>query len=332
MKVITKIESIRPELPDDLFVICASFEDRSLGSVTRLSGYNAKCTVVVNFLSDSNREGEKRKRETMEYLLKALQPVDFIRMPRLINVGPYNYHALIEQIDNELRLREIGRNNLHATIDISCFTKIQLLFLLKNLLQRKMSSRIRLLYTLPEHYHTSGDKFHRLSIGYYRPISVPFKTSRRNDIDILRRVAILQLGHEGERISSVWRKVEAAKIFLMRPTSDDEKLMKLTEKANDVLLCRARSGDPMFEEAECNRMDIDKAIHQIRSFCERERKNGNTLVSIIPFGPKPFAVASLLSALSLKNLAFEISYAIPTGYNNKYSEGIRETYEYDIEI
>ena len=256
MKVIREIKSIRLDHPDDLFVVCSSFEDRCLGSVRRFSGYEAKCAILVNFLSDSNREGEKRKRETTEYLLKVLQRTDTLRMPRLINVEPYDYPGLIKEIDNELRLREIGRNSLYATIDISSFTKIQLMFLLKNLFERKMSGRIRLLYTLPEHYNISGDKFHRLSIGYYRPISIPFKIRMRNGADILRKVALLQIGHEGERVSSVWRKTEANKILLMCPTSDDENLMKTCEKANSTLLYRAKSGEPMFEQVRCNRLDI----------------------------------------------------------------------------
>jgi len=330
MKSIKELQTIRPLQPDDLFVVCSSFEDRCLGSIKLLSNYCAKSTIIINFFSDSNVEGEKKKREATSYLLKNIRSIDAARMPRMISVGPYNYPELINEIQNELALRGIQEDNIYATIDISCFTKIQLLFLLKHLIEKNSTGKIRLIYTLPESYNTSGDKFHRLSIGFYRPISIPFKIRMRDGADILKKVAILQIGHEGERISSVWRNLEVNKILILNPTSDDKTLMKSSEDANSILLRRAKSGEPLYKVAKCDRLDINRAIRLIKEFCDQERKNGNTLVSIIPLGPKPLAIASLLCAISQENLSFEVSYAIPTGYNSEYSKGIREVFEYMI--
>jgi len=203
------------------------------------------------------------------------------------------------------------------------------MFLIKALLEEKLVNTLRILFTLPKHYYTKGNKFRKLSIGAYDPIPLPFKPSL-TPISNPRRIAIILLGHEGERILCGWRELDPEKTLLITPQSEDRELMKGCESANKFLLNWARSNDPKFKEIKCHRLDIQKAKNEIVSFCEFERNKGEVTFSIISGGPKPIVVGIVLAALSLENMAFDLMYPVPTSYNSNYTDGVAEMYTYTI--
>jgi hypothetical protein len=332
MRSVGKVATIASGTPDDLFITCASFEERCLAVSERLSGFHTRCAAVVNFLSRTNAEGERRKRETAATLIAALTNVDDYTVPRLISVAPYDYIGLWASLQEELQRRRIEGKGLRVTVDISCFTKIQLIFLLKTLVEEEAAAYIRVLYAVPDRYNSKkGDKFSRLAVGYFDPLPLPLRIATTRPLSKLRRIAIVLLGHEGQRTLAAWRRIDPDFSVLVFASSADPALTSITEAENKFLFdiaSRDRSGAVVIK---CEHVDVTAVRDQLIKLLGEESRIGDVRVSIIPFGPKPLLLGTLLAALELDGIDWELMYPIPTAYNSQYSEGVREVYTFGVD-
>ena len=328
---IKNITNILKDKPDDVFLTTASFEkDRCLATADNLYNYSTRFAGVINFLSKTTINGEVKKGQTAEYLLEKLIKVDVTGIPRLITIRPYDYFKFFEIFKEELIRREIGLKNLNITIDVSCLTKIQLIFLIKVFILDGIAKKLRILYTIPDHYNTKGDKFSRLAKGYYEPIIIPIKVSKIRKIQNTFKLCLVITGHEGQRTICAWKFVEPMETILLFTKSGDE-LEKISKKQNEYLLNLSDKKNSYINKIDITDFDIFKIKDTIKNLLKSIRKE-NIRVSIIPFGPKPILIGILLRMVELEDYDFDIIYPIPASYNSNYSEGAKKTSSFLLEF
>ncbi|HEY2293916.1 MAG TPA: hypothetical protein VGM86_24705 [Thermoanaerobaculia bacterium] len=324
------LEQIENSAPDGLLVVCASFEERRCREVVqRASGYKAKCTVVLNFNSSSGKSGSKKQEDSVIFLLDRLRLLDVRGIPRLISVDPYDFFGLWFLLTDELNRHGFGWGSMTATIDISCLTKVQMIFLLREILLTGALTKCRLVYTVPESYNRErGDKFSWLSVGYFDPVVFPIRAEYRATTS-RRRVALALLGHEGQRTLTAWRHVDPDETILLFARSDNERMMEISRRENDFLIAHI-GGDGHENFLNCNFLDIIGARDMVAERLRDIEEQGNVTLSFIPFGPKPMVVGALMAILEARRADVELVYPIPISYNPEYSGGAKDVFFFDF--
>lgn len=326
------VPTVSAEVPgevDDFFLACSSFEEqRCLAAAEHLVDYRSKACIVVNFTASSTAEGELRKRRTAQELCRRLKPFDVLGVPRLLNVAPYAYSEMISKLFEELRRRDIDANRLRATIDISCLTKVQLLFLVAGLILGAHVERIRFLYVVPVSYNsTRGDKFSRLGIGSFKPVVLPLRRWSGHGASTTRRGALVLLGHEGHRTLAALRRVDPDEVLLVEAKSGDEDLEATCRKENEYLFDMTIDRHNHKQILRVERVDISGAMYSISQWLTSYCGDPRAVVSLVPLGPKPLVIAAALACLARPDLTSEVVYPMASKYNPNYSEGVKCIYQ-----
>jgi len=334
MKRVESITTMDSGKPDDLLLVSASFEEeRCLAAAKLLSDYSVRCGVVVNFESKLNARGEEKKRSTSEQLIDIVGSYDTNGIPRHLVVAGHDVVDLTRELKGELRGRGIGLSGLRVTLDISCLTKIQLAGILRFFLSRGVAKRIRILYSYPKEYNTSGwDRYSKLAAGFKSPIVLPFQGFARNAAETESRLAVVCVGHEGERTFAAWRSADAEVTWLVEGTSENEKVMEACRLENRFLyeyVSRGRAGHAKFSFGS---RDLEAVSVNLGTMFDRQGDWQNTQISVIPFGPKPILVGLLFAILSRSNLHAQLVYPVTTGYNSDYSWGIEGVYSSELDV
>ena len=313
---------------DDLFVACESFEDRAVGATARLRDYHSALAVLVSFQSRTKSAiGERKRKKNMSTLVELLEPTRTTRDLRRIRVDAYNALDLTTALGRELESAAISLAGARVTVDITCFTKIQLLFFLAFVGRRIKGGTLRLLYTQPSYY---GSLDHDLASGYEGLLVAPFRGATRAPRgDRLAVVALL--GHEGLRTMHAWTEMEPELTILMKPVSvSDPELNTITMRQNEALIERALGGDPDVSMLECKTTAVVDAHKQYLSSIDLCRRAGMSNLGFIPMGPKPLVAAFALAAVTAQedDLPIDIVYPVPHAYDPDYSVGIGDTSEF----
>jgi hypothetical protein len=327
---IAHISCIKDSAPDDIFITCESFEDRCIGSVLRLKHYQTRMSIIFQFLSRTKGVGGERKREdNRKFLVDSMTKSSIDAKPELLHVDPYNPLDLLLRFDECLESRGIRLRNAKITVDISCFTKIQLLFLIKYLRSKISDGYLRLLYSSPS-YYCSLDLRKNLAIGFHQLRIVPFDDGSDLGLGEQELAMVILLGHEGSRILHAWSELEPSETHLILSSRrGDPELTSITERQNEMLLRRAREGAPGFMLHSASSMQIEDAILLYNSILEDESERaGSVRLAFVPMGPKPLVAAFALSAAETSGLPVDIVYPIPLAYSADYSAGIDSTFSY----
>jgi hypothetical protein len=184
---------------DDVFIVCASFEERTTAVVERFDeGYEVANSFVFKY-DEENRTNLRNI--NFERLMDAFMHHSDKVFP--IVCDHHDPLDLCEKQSTELRNRNI-------IIDITTFTKQYLLVILKYIEEQNPKS-LRLFYTEPEDYAVKWGK--PLSYGLIDIISVPtygghFYIEKEN-------LLILLLGYEGDRAHAIWEKLTPHKTIIL---------------------------------------------------------------------------------------------------------------------
>ena len=165
MNKIEKIYCIRKTLPDDLFITCASFEERFLGVPKLLNTDLIKNFILFKF-SEPNEMREERIKKMRSILNIDNSNITFQQIK--VTHG-YSFESILNfhKIMNE---KGLNHNKIFVTIDISTFTKDLLLNLLFYLIYFIKLKKLRLLYTVPGRYASPDEGW--LSYGI-KKIHIP---------------------------------------------------------------------------------------------------------------------------------------------------------------
>ena len=290
------------ENTDEVFIGCASFEDRTTAVINKLSAeYRVSSSFILKY---DEKDRTTLRDQNFEKLRTAL-------IQRSENAFPIicDHHDPLDGISKIRDLfenRKIVLHDKNITVDITTFTKQFLLVLLKFLEKQKPKS-IRLFYTEPEDYAVKWDK--PLSYGLIDIVSVPsygghFYVEKES-------LLILMLGYEGDRAYGIWERFAPHHTIILigRPSFKNAwegRVEEFNRKLVSKLPEKSKKYIPTLDPFEVNR--------QLDSLIKRFSKSYN--ISISPLGPKPQVVGCYLSAR--KNSDIQIIYAIPKLYEEEY--------------
>lgn len=298
---------------DDIFIVCASFEERTTAVVEKLDeNYRVENSFIFKY-DEKNRTNLRDK--NCETLIKVLERYSESASPVFCN-----HHDPLDGINKfqELcKIKDIVFKNKNITIDITTFTKQYLLVLLKFIEVQKPKS-VRLLYTEPEDYSIKWEK--PLSHGLIDIVSVPsYGGHFYSEKEIL---LILLLGYEGDRAYGIWERLAPHKTIILigRPSFKDSWEGRI-EEFNKKLISKL-SKDSIEYIPTLDPFTVGKSLDElINQF--KQKFN----IAISPLGPKPQVVGCYLSVRKYADV--QVIYAIPKFHEEKYySKKVGRIWEY----
>lgn len=202
---INSLTRLNERNPDDLFICCASFEERCLSS-TATMGTDFLTKFAVIFVVEEplyKKQVEHNMfRLQTELRKKSTEGIFVISCQRS---NPLEGTNQMEDVLRQCKLNTDG--GPFITIDISGFTKIYLLELLHHLVTEKNLGIPRLLHTTQKYLPT------RLTRGIEQITTVPnFYGSPSLEKEA---VLVLFLGFEPERTLAVWKQYNPARTIAL---------------------------------------------------------------------------------------------------------------------
>ena len=288
--------------PDDLYICCASFEERCLAGASKM-GINYQTRFSVVFVIE---EPLYRKQvDSNLYRLKSMLGARSSGGVFVISCqrdSPIEGIAQLKNIWNKCRPRD--PENPFITIDISGFTKIYLMQLLHYLIIDLKSGLPRMLHTTQTYLPT------KLTKGVTQITTIPnFFGSISLD---KQTVLVLFLGFEPERPLAVWKHVNPAKTITLitnPPRYGNLNYLRYAEKNNSYLLSQPSV------EVKSVPSDNPYAVKKVLEAIYGDTKGAFNMV-IGPFGTKPQAVGVFL--FCLEHPKVQVVYSFPTKYTRSY--------------
>jgi len=310
---IEKIENVKcfhPMVQDDVFICCASWEERSLGTLRKFSEY--KFHQGYLFVYDGPNSQRDIHLKKMRKILGKAGPFDVISTSKN---NPFSAVNHFKEALNELKLTV--RKSV-ITIDITTFTKRHILFLLRAIDDLNLWPSIRLLYSEPEDYVT--DLYLPMSTGIRQVSTIPGFVGTQP----LTKPALLIvfLGYEGDRAISLFENLDPNEVILIIPDPPyhlewkgrtEEMNKYLIELIGENQIEYANSRNPFIVTSELERI--------IKSYDLNEWH-----LCIAPFGTKPQTIGIYL--FWQKHIGkCSLIYAQPFKHNKRfYSKGIGKTW------
>ena len=288
--------------PDDLFICCASFEERCLSSTATMgTDFLTKFAVIFVFEEPPyNKQVEHNMFLLQTELRKKTTEGIFVISCQREN--PLEGINQLEDVLRQCKLKTDGGSFI--TVDISGFTKIYLLELLHYLVIDKSLGIPRLLHTTQRYLPT------KLTRGIEQITTVPnFFGSPSWDKET---VLVLFLGFEPERALAVWKQFNPAKTMALitnPPRYGNLDYLKYAQQNNADLLSQ-----PSVAVRDVT-ADNPQAVKKVLEAIHEETKDSFNMV-IGPFGTKPQVVGVFLFYLEHRKV--QVVYSFPAAYTRSY--------------
>jgi len=288
--------------PDDLFICCASFEERCLSSTAKM-GVDFLTKFAVIFVVEEPLYKQQVEhnmfRLQTELRKKATEGIFVISCQRESPIEGINQ---LEDVLRQCKLKTDG--GPFITVDISGFTKIYLLELLHYLVMDKSLGIPRLLHTTQRYLPT------RLTQGIEQITTIPnfFGGSSLEKETVL----VLFLGFEPERALAVWKQFNPARTIALitnPPRYGNLDYLKYAQQSNSSLLSQ-----PSVEVRDVL-ADNPYAVKKVLEAIHEETKDSFNMV-IGPFGTKPQVVGVFLFCSEHRKV--QAVYSFPTTYTRSY--------------
>ena len=201
------LTSLDPSVEDqtEVFIGCASFEDRCLGALSLLSPKYRFAHSYLCIYDDFSEARQSNVRAMTESLQKH-GPLS------TVEVSEGNPSRSIAELLTQVRSLA-SKSDARVTLDISTFTKRHLLMLLHALDDAGLWDSLRLLYTEPKDYVV--DLYLPMSMGIKEVASIPgFSNLRPADKPVL---LVIMLGYEGDRAMALFQTIEPNETVLLVP-------------------------------------------------------------------------------------------------------------------
>jgi hypothetical protein len=288
--------------PDDLFICCASFEDRCLSSISKM-GIHYRTRFAIIFVIE-----EPLYKKQVDNNLYRLQSELGKRTSKgifVISCQRENAIDAISQLKNIWRqCKPRNPEEPFITIDISGFTKVYLLELLHYLVVELNLGIPRMLHTTQTYLPT------KLTRGVEQITTVPnFFGSPSLE---KQTVLVLLLGFEPERSLAVWKQFNPAKVIALitnPPRYGNLHYLKYAQENNSYLLSQP--------SVEITNVPADNpyAVKNVLEVIYNDTRGSFNMV-IGPFGTKPQAVGVFL--FCLEHPKVQVVYSFPVKYTRSY--------------
>jgi len=272
------------------------FEDRTVAVANYMkSNYQNRQRLfdfAFSFGDPSSEIGKSRKWQENKYFLDEFltrYSANYVRVATTIR-NPIDILLVFRKALEENQI-EIGRSFL--MIDITCFPKVTLLAVLRELQLRKGSGI--LFYVEPKDYElpfSIGVKYHGL---------LPFLGRSYNPDR--RRILWIILGFEGHRAYAVWNKTEPDETisFVGEPFYENKRWAEISRKENALVL-----SSPKVREDCISFSDIAEAVEKLESVY-KGYENENIIIA--PLGTKFSTVPIAYFAQNKENVFVVFSSA-----------------------
>ena len=288
--------------PDDLFICCASFEDRCVSSTLRM-GTDFRLRFAVVFVIE-----EPLYRKQIESNLLALRT----RLSRKASEGVYVISCQRENpLDGLAQLKSIWEkckpkdsDEPFITLDISGFTKIYLMELLHYLVIELNLGIPRVIHTVQTYAPT------KLTRGVEQIATIP--NFFGNPTLEKQTALVLFLGFEPERALAVWKHYNPGKTIALvtsPPRYGNPDYLKYARDNNAYLLSQ-----PSVEMREVP-ADSPYAVKSILEGIYEDTRGSSNMV-IGPFGTKPQTVGVFM--FCLEHPKAQVAYSFPSNYTKSY--------------
>ena len=288
--------------PDDLFICCASFEERCLSS-TSIMGTDFRVRFATIFVIEEplyKQEVDTNLFRLQSELRKKTTEGTFVITCQKRN--PMEGVAQLKSIWEQCKPK--NPEEPFITLDISGFTKIYLLGLLHYLVNELNIGIPRLLHTIQTYLPT------KLTRGVEQITTVNdfFGTPSMEKQTIL----VLLLGFEPERALAVWRHYNPSKTIALLtnpPRYGNLDYLKYAQENNAHLLSQ-----PSVEVRHVPADNPYAVKNVLESIYSDTRVTFNMVIG--PFGTKPQAVGVFL--FCLEHPRAQIVYSFPEKYTRSY--------------
>jgi hypothetical protein len=293
---------MNPHGPDDIFICCASFEERCLASAATM-GIDFLTKFAIIFVIEEplyQKQVEHNMfRLQTELRKKATEGIFVISCQRGNPVDGINQ---MEDILKQCKLNNKG--GPFITVDISGFTKIYLLELLNYLVTKKDLGVPRLLHTTQKYLPT------KLTRGTEQITTIPnFFGSPSMDKET---VLVLFLGFEPDRSLAVWKHYNPAKTIALitnPPRSGNPDYLKYARQNNAGLLAQ-----PTVELRDVAADNPQEAMTVLEGIYQETKEEYNLVIG--PFGTKPQVIGVFLFWREHRKV--QVIYSFPATYTRSY--------------
>ena len=214
------------------------------------------------------------------------------------------------------------RKRLSTAHDVTCFTKLHLLLLLRYLHSNLRVETIRICYTEPLAYATAFGR--QLSYGVRRTVYLPYQLKEHRS----SRVGLIAfLGHERLRLERIVQELEPElSVVVLGEPGFAKSMEDESRRVNDSLIHRA-SYDRQYRVASAPAGDLQAVCRVLKAELEVILAHDCETVYLAAMGTKIQALGFEM----LRRAGFEIrmllAYSIPRSYErNMYSQGNGPTY------
>lgn len=204
---IRRLNSLDPVVVEqtEVFIGCASFEDRCLGALSLLSP-RYRFAHSYLFIYDDLNEARQHNVKAMTESLQRHGPLS------IVEASEENPLRSIAELMTQVRSLAL-KSEARVTLDVSTFTKRHLMLLLHALDDTGMWESLRLLYTEPKDYGV--DMYLPMTTGIREVAPIPgFTNLRPPDKPVL---LVIMLGYEGDRAMALFQTIEPNETVLLVP-------------------------------------------------------------------------------------------------------------------
>ena len=300
------VGSVRDGEPDDLLILCASYEDRALAAAECLSeSYRAERAVIYVNQEFLDASSGTRTRERLEKLIEHAA-----RHSGQVDVAEGSLFDPQKQL-RALRMQLTGRDSCSdtkvVTIDVTTFNR-EALIVACALLKANLQAKIRTLYTSPAEHGTwlsRGFRTVRNVIGFAGVYD-----------STLPSVLVVLAGFEAERVMKVIDEHEPSSVLLGigdPPTTAAFLSRNLTDQ--ELVLARQNVKEFRFSARSIEHclQDLERVVAPFLA---------KTNVVVAPMSTKISTLAAWL--LAEKHPEIQITYCVPGEYNlHGYSTGAK---------
>lgn len=310
---------------DSLFIVCASYEERTTAGMNRLSSdYRTENAVICRSAEYKDKGGAQQyfrkirnhlqscsESEPIELVFGVEEPIHFAR-----------------ELDRQLSYMKGALPPRAVTIDITTFPRQELLMLLKLLDNYPDRGDIRLLYAEPQKYASEKRNEPKgwLTRGVRSVHAVPGFCGIQ--FPQLAKLLVIILGHEGERTHITLRRHQPDKVIFVGQGDEQyhEGLKNIAEVENQNMI--GEFGAKCFWPSRLPARGVLETKQEIERIFQQYGDTHN--IFIAPNGTKLQLIGTYLATRNLVEL--QLTYASPALYNWKnYSTGTGPLWEMRLE-
>ena len=318
----TSLTDRHVELP--LFLAAASFEPRSVNATLTTVAENQFYNAVI-FRYEDTLDLDLARRNFGQ-MVESLQTKveEKVHIVKCSFKDPY---SAVRSLDVHFASNLPEDALIDVTIDITCFTKLHLLMLLKFLQEHAAVRRVSGLYTEPISYATAIGR--QLSYGISRTVYLPYKVSGSNS----RRVGVIAfLGHERLRLERIIQELEPDRLVIVfGEPGFSENMEDYSRSVNAGLLHRA-TFDPHCHLVSAPVGDVDETELVLYRAVRRMQADKCSSVYFAALGTKlqTIAIDRVRRRIDLE-IGMLLAYSIPERYERgQYSLGSGPVHPVDL--